>query len=204
MYIGMECPVYRVISAYTPKDETPITYESGNGAFLDEAVSANVSETIQDVMVRTNNRTRLWDNGLNEYTMDLEVGDIPAEAYEKVLGYRKNTTGTSGSETVTGYTRTGGDSPEVSFGWIRNVQNSGTEKYWEAFWFLRTKWSQNSNAFRTQDRTKEYAMATINGRGMEVEQADGTAEFYEYMRFDTEEAAKTWLFGSDRANIATT
>lgn len=201
MYTGMEYPVYRKIASYTPKAATPITYATGNGAFLDEAVSATVSETIADIMVRTDNRTRIWDNGLTDYTMDLEVGDIPPEAYADMLGYVKNT-GTG--STVTHYTRTSADSQEVSFGWIRNVQNSATEKYWEAFWFLRTKWNQNSNAFRTQDRQKEYAMATINGHGMEVEKEDGTVEFFEYMRFDTEAAAKTWLFGSTRANIGTT
>lgn len=188
-YIGMRNPVVAPITAEA--DGGPITY--GNGMILGPAVAANLTFDVADNPDYGNDVIIDNDNGINGYSATLETNDITKEGRAMALGWKPV------GSTVTHYEVTADAAPYVGWGFIRVKMFRGTRSY-EAFWFHKSQFSPNGINAATKQRQIEWNHPQMNVQGMGVYlDSTGIPKYFDWMEFETEAAAQTWLYG--RANI---
>ena len=191
-YIGMKNPVAAPITAHT--DGSTITY--GTGMILGPAVAANLTFDVADNPDYGDNIIIDNDNGINGYSATLETNNITAEGRAMVLGWEPVGT------TVTHYDVTDAAAPYVGWGFIRVKLFRGVKSY-EAFWFHKSQFSPNGINASTKRQQIEWNHPQMNVQGMGVHlDSSGKTRFFQWMEFDTEAAAQSWLYG--KANISAT
>ena len=184
--IGMMYPVFAPISAYTPG--SAITY--GDGAVIQEAVSANISWERSDNHFYGDDVELDSENGILGYSLEFEPSGLKDDARAYILG-----------ETVqTGeYSVTEDASPDVGFGYVRVMRTTGTagiETSYEGWWFYKIKFGVSSEETRTKEQTIEWRTPTLSGSGSGVVLAsDGKVVYAVHKTFATKAAAIDWVDG---------
>ena len=191
-YIGMRCPVAATVSSHT--DGSAITY--GTGFVIGNAVAANINFEVNDNPDYGDDIIIDNDNGVSGYSGTLDVNAITANVRAALLGW------TAVGSTTTHYEVTDDAAPEVGWGFIHVSMYKGTRTY-EAYWFHKAQFTQNAVNASTKERqiTWNHPQVNFQGKGAYID-ASGKAKYFDWMSFDTETAAKTWLYG--RAGISTT
>ena len=191
-YIGMRSPVAAPVTSHT--DGSAITY--GTGFVIGNAVAANINFEVNDNPDYGDDIIIDNDNGISGYSGSLDVNALEADVRNKLLGWDA-VTGTG--STVTHYEITDEAAPEVGWGFIHVSMYKGTRTY-EAYWFHKAQFTQNALNASTKERQISWNHPQMNfqGKGCYLD-ASGKAKYFDWMSFDTETAAKTWL--NTRANI---
>lgn len=181
---GMVYPVYSPVTSYVPG--TSITH--GTGAPVAEAVSANVSWDRADGHFYGDDVELDSDNGVLGYTISFEPTGLTDAVRAALLG-----DDLANSE----YTVNDEAAPDVGFGYIRVMRSNsgGTVAYsYEAWWFLKLKFSISSEETRTKERSIEWRVPTLEGTGTGVSlDSSGKLQFANHRTFTTMADAKTWL-----------
>ena len=186
-YIGMRSPKFWPISSRV--DGSAITY--GNPVLIGPAVSANVTFDVADNPDYGDDVIIDNDKGVNGYTVALETNDISAAARAACLGWVAQSSGTPAA--VTHYEVTDGQAPEGGLSYIRVKMYKGTRKY-EAFFFHALQFSDGGENAATKKKQIEWNHPTMNGTGIGVYiDSTGEAKYFNWMEFDTESAAETWI-----------
>ena len=188
-YIGMRKPQFAKLAA-ARVDGTAISYE--DPIVLGPAVSANVTFDIADNPDYGDDVIIDNDKGVNGYSIMLETNDISVEARATCLGWKANTgTGTS----VIDYQITDDAPPEGGLAYIRVKMFKGTRKY-EAFFFHCLQCSSSGENASTKERQITWNHPSIDASGIGVYiDSTGKARYFDWMEFDTEAAAQTWING---------
>ena len=189
--VGMNYVVAAKVNAYTVG--TSITYLQGQR--LAEAVSASLSWERSDGHFYGDDVELDSDNSVTGYSIDFEPAGLADAARAYLLGE-----GTEGSSSAQYYKITDAASPDVGFGYIRKMRSKtvgsagAASTTFEAWWFLKMKFSLSSEETRTKEKDIEWRVPTLNGVGAGVS-LDGTGElqFAHHKTFETLAAAKTWL-----------
>ena len=184
--IGMKYPVYAPITAYT--EGSAITY--GTGKVLCHAIAGTINQNRRDNPLWGDDVRIEEDNGMTDYTIDFEGDAIQPAERAALLGYVA-VTGTG--STVTHYRVTDASSPDVGFGYYRVLKENGATKV-DAYWFHSVKFALETEEAATKKEQIEWGTAKLKatGKGVIID-TDGAVEFYHYMQFETEAAAKAWL-----------
>lgn len=190
-YIGMKRPVYAPITTYTAG--SAITY--GTGAVLAHAVAATLTQNRRDNPLWADDIKVENDKGMTDYTIDIEVDDIPLAARAAMLGEVQ-----AGTSSAQYYAVKDVDVPYVGFGYIRVHKVNNVRKY-EAFWFHRVQFAVTTEEASTKTEQINWGTMKLTGTGTGVVlDNSGTEQFYDHMEFSSESAAVTWL--NSRAHIS--
>jgi len=183
-FIGMRTPKFWPIS--TPRvDGSPITY--GTPVVIGPAVSAQVSFDTADNPDYGDDVIIDNDKGVNGYSITLETNDVSAAARAACLGWKAVGT------TVTHYEVTDDAPPEGGLSYIRVKMFKGVRKY-EAFFFHALQFSDGGENASTKERQITWNHPTMEGSGIGVYiDSSGKAKYFNWMEFDTESAANTWI-----------
>ena len=189
-YIGMRSPVAAPVTSHT--DGSAITY--GTGFVIGNAVAANINFEVNDNPDYGDDIIIDNDNGISGYSGSLDVNALTADVRAKLLGW------TAVGSATTHYEVTDEAAPEVGWGFIHVSMYKGTRTY-EAYWFHKAQFTQNALNASTKERqiTWNHPQMAFQGKGCYLD-ASGKAKYFDWMSFDTEAAAKTWL--NTRANIS--
>ena len=192
-YIGMRKPQFAPISS--PRvDGSAITY--GTPIVLGPAVSANVSLDVADNPDYGDDVIQNNDKGVNGYSITLETNDITAEGRATCLGWKK-VMSTVTTTAVDHYEVNDGAPPEGGLAFIRVKMPAGssTRKY-EAFFFHALQCSSGGENASTKQKQITWNHPTINASGLGVYiDSNGQARYFDWMEFDSESAAQTWING---------
>ena len=187
-YIGMRSPKFWPISTRT--DGSAITYQ--NPVDIGPAVSANVTFDVTDNPDYGDDVIIDNDKGVNGYTIALETNDVSLDARGAVLGWKAKMS-TATTPALEYYDVTGDAPPEGGFSFIRVKMFRGTRKY-EAFFFHAIQFSDGGENASTKERQITWNHPTMTGTGIGVYiDGSGKAKYFNWMEFDTEAAATTWL-----------
>ena len=187
-YIGMRKPIVAPISSHT--DGSAITY--GTGMVIGPAVSANLTIDASDNPDYGDDIVIDNDNGINGYSITLETNDISAEARALCLGWKPVTSGTPA--VTTHYEATDEAPPEVGMGYIRVKMFKG-ERTYEAFWYHKLTFASGGENASTKQKQITWNHPTMTGTGMGAYIDDsGKAKFFDWMEFDSESDAESWLY----------
>ena len=188
-YIGMRRLVAAPVTSHT--DGSAITY--GTGMVLGPAVAASLTFDVADNPDFGDDIIIDNDNGVNGYNATVETNNITPEGRAMVLGWEPVGT------TVTHYDVTDNAAPVVGWGFIRVKMYKGVRSY-EAFWFHKSQFSPNGINASTKQRqiTWNHPQMSVLGMGAYIDNS-GKAKYFQWMEFDTETAATTWL--NSKANI---
>lgn len=192
-YIGMRNPVAAPITSHT--DGSAITY--GTGMVLGPAVAANLTLDVADNPDYGDDIIIDNDSGCNGYSGTLETNNITAEGRAMVLGWEAVGT------TVTHYDVTDAGAPNVGWGFIRVKMFKGTRSY-EAFWFHKAQFTPSGINASTKQKQIDWnhPQLSVKGLGAYIDNS-GKAKFFQWMEFETEAAAKTWLYGKANISVGT-
>jgi phi13 family phage major tail protein len=182
-YIGMRYPVAAPITAHT--DGSAITY--GNGFVVGNAVQANINFDVNDNPDWGDDIIIDNDTGINGYNGTLDVNALSASVRASLLGW------TAVGSATTHYEVTDASAPDVGFGFIHISQYKGTKSY-ETYWFHSAQFSQQSIAASTKERqiTWNHPQMNFVGKGVYLD-GSGKAKYFDWMSFDSESSAKSWL-----------
>jgi len=128
------------------------------------------------------------DNGMTGMTISFESTGL-TDAERKML-FGEEDYGTSG---VSGQWVSDNETPWGGFGYIRKMRDNGTKKF-EAWWTLKIKFQEETQATNTKQGAIQWNTPTLNGRaaGLDVDGTD-KQRFQLHKSFDTITAAKSWL-----------
>ena len=191
--IGMMHPVWAPLTAHT--DGSMPTY--GTGRIIQEARNATVTKTYNNNPLYGDDRIVDDDNGMTELTISFEPTGLNDED-RKVL-FAEDDYGTSGAS---GQWVSDNETPWGGFGYMRRMRDNGTRK-WEAWFTLKIKFQEESQATSTKEGSITWGTPTLNGRaaGLYVDSSD-KLRYQLHDTFDTAAAAKAWL--NALANISST
>ena len=194
-YIGMRNPVAAAIDSEV--EGQAITYSAG--FVIGPAVAANLNLNVADNPDYGDDIIIDNDNSVNGYSGTLETNNISAEVRAALLGWKAIT---GAGTTVTHYEVTDEAAPYVGWGFIRVKMFKGERSY-EAFWFHKAQFSPASINGSTKQRQIEWNHPQMNVTGMGAYlDNSGNAKYFDWMEFDSESDAKTWLYA--KANISAT
>ena len=190
--IGMMHPVWAPLTAHT--DGSMPTY--GTGRIIQEARNATVTKTYNNNPLYGDDRIVDDDNGLTELTISFEPTGLNDED-RKVL-FAEDDYGTSGAS---GQWVSDNETPWGGFGYMRRMRDNGTRK-WEAWFTLKIKFQEESQATSTKEGSITWGTPTLNGRaaGLYVDSSD-KLRYQLHDTFGTAADAKAWL--NALANIST-
>lgn len=188
-YIGMRKPQWATITTRT--DGSAITY--GTPIVIGPAVSANVTFDVADNPDYGDDVVVNNDKGINGYSITLETTEISAAARASCLGWVAKSSGSPAA--VTHYEITDAAPPEGGFAFIRVSlpKHTNVRKY-EAFFFHCLQWSDSGENASTKERQITWNHPSMDGSGIGVYvDSTGVAKYFNWMEFDTESAAQTWI-----------
>ena len=182
--VGMIYPVWAPLNSHT--EGSMPTY--GTGRVLQEARNATVNKTYNNNPLYGDDRIVDDDNGLQELTISFETTGLSDADRKAVLG--EEDYGTSG---VSGQWVTDAETPWGGFGFVRRMRDNGTKKF-EAYWTLKIKFQEESQATNTREGAISWGTPTLNGRAasLYVDSSDN-AKFQLHKTFSTATDAKNWL-----------
>ena len=189
-YIGMRKPRFAKIT--TPRvDGTAIAY--GTPIVLGPAVNANVSFDVADNPDYGDDIIQNNDKGVNGYSIQFELADISAEGRATCLGWKAVSSGTPAA--ITHYEVNDDAPPEGGFAYIRvRLPAKSTTKKYEAFFFHALTCSSGGENASTKQRQINWNHPSINASGLGVYiDSTGNARYFDWMEFDSESAADTWI-----------
>lgn len=190
-YIGMRKPQFATIASRT--DGSAITY--GTPLVIGPAVSASISFENNDNPDYGDDVVINNDKGVNGYSITLETTEISAEGRAKCLGWKPVTNGSPAA--VTHYEITDAAPPEGGLAFIRVAlpKHSSTRKY-EAFFFHCLQFSDGAENANTKEKAITWNHPSMDGTGIGVYiDSSGEAKYFDWMEFDSESAAQTWING---------
>jgi hypothetical protein len=160
----------------------------GTGRVLQEARNATVNKTYNNNPLYGDDRIVDDDNGLQELTISFESTGLSDADRIAVLGEEQY--GTSG---VSGQWVTDAETPWGGFGFVRRMRDGGVKKF-EAYWTLKLKFQEESQATSTREGAISWGTPTLNGRAasLYVDSSDN-AKFQLHKTFTTATDAKNWL-----------
>ena len=182
--VGMMYPVWAPLATHT--DGSMPTYSAG--AVIQEAISATVTREYANNPLYGDDRIVDDDNGMTGLTISFESTGLSDAERKKILG--EEDYGTSG---VSGQWVSDNETPYGGFGYIRKMRDNGTKKF-EAWWTLKIKFQEETQATNTKQGAIQWNTPTLNGRaaGLDVDGTD-KQRFQLHKSFDTITAAKAWL-----------
>ena len=182
--VGMMYPVWAPITTHT--DGSMPTY--GTGRVIQEARNATVTREYQNNPLYGDDRIVDDDNGMTGLTMTFESTGLSNDDRKAMLG--EEDYGTSG---VSGQWVSDNETPWGGFGYIRKMRDNGTKKF-EAWWTLKIKFQEETQATNTKQGAIQWNTPTLNGRaaGLDVDGTD-KQRFQLHKSFDAIAAAKAWL-----------
>jgi hypothetical protein len=180
----MMFPVWAPLSAHT--DGSMPTY--GVGRVLQEARNATVTKEYANNPLYGDDRIVDDDNGLTGLTMTFESTGLSDEDRVAVLG--EELYGTSGTS---GQWVTDQETPWGGFGFVRKMRDNGVRKF-EAYWTLKIKFQEESQATSTREGQISWGTPTLNGRAasLYVDSSDA-AKYQLHKTFADITDAKNWL-----------
>ena len=191
--VGMMYPVWAPLTAHT--EGAMPTY--GTGRILQEARNATVTRNYDNNPLYGDDRIVDSDNGLNSLTISFESTGLSDADRKAVLG--EEDYGTSG---VSGQWVSDNETPWGGFGYIRKMRENGTKKF-EAWFTLKIKFQEESQATNTKEGSISWGTPTLNGTaaGLYVDSSD-KQRYQLHKTFSAIADAKAWL--NALANISTT
>ena len=134
------------------------------------------------------------DKGVNGYSIALETNDITAAGRAACLGWEA-VKDSSTPPVVQYYKVTDDAPPEGGLAYIRVKLFRGVKKY-EAFFFHALQCSSGGENASTKQKQIEWNHPSINASGIGVYlDSSGEVRYFDWMEFDTESAAQTWING---------
>ena len=192
--VGMVYPVAALVDTYT--EGTGITYQTG--FVVAEARGATLTWETNDGEFYGDDVLLDSDKSVLSYTLDFEPSGLHNSVRIKLLGEK--------AATDSAYQVTGNNSPDVGFGYVRVMRedvNDSVGYTYESWWFYKLKFALNSEEARTKEKTIEWRVPTLNGKGSGVYlDSSGDVVFAIHKDFTGLTAAKAWLNGL--ANISGT
>ena len=191
--VGMMYPVWAPLATHT--DGSMPTYSSGT--VIQEARNATVNREYQNNPLYGDDKIVDDDNGMTGLTMTFESTGLTDADRKTLLG--EEDYGTSG---VSGQWVSDNETPWGGFGYIRKMRDNGTKKY-EAWWTLKIKFQEESQATSTKEGSISWGTPTLNGTaaGLYVDSTD-KLRFQLHKTFSSISAAKAWL--NAMLNVSTT
>lgn len=182
--VGMMYPVWATIASHT--DGAMPTYNAGT--VIQEARNATVTREYANNPLYGDDRIVDDDNGLTGLTMSFESTGLSDTDRVKLLGEEANADTTTGGQWVSD-----NETPWGGFGYIRKMRLNGTRQF-EAWWTLKIKFQEESQATQTREGQITWGTPTLNGRaaGLIVDSTD--KERYQlHKTFASISDAKAWL-----------
>ena len=182
--VGMMYPVWAPLATHT--DGSMPTYSAGS--VIQEARNATVTREYANNPLYGDDRIVDDDNGMTGLTMSFESTGL-SDADRKLLLGEENY-GTSG---VSGQWVSDNETPWGGFGYIRKMRLNGTKSF-EAWWTLKIKFQEESQATSTKEGSISWGTPTLNGRaaGLYVDSSD-KQRYQLHKTFTTIADAKAWL-----------
>ena len=182
--VGMMYPVWSPLTTHT--DGSMPTY--GTGAVIQEAISATVNREYANNPLYGDDKIVDDDNGMTGLTISFESTGL-SDAERKML-FGEEDYGTSG---VSGQWVSDNETPWGGFGYIRKMRDNGTKKF-EAWWTLKIKFQEETQATNTKQGAIQWNTPTLNGRaaGLDVDGTD-KQRFQLHKSFNAIADAKAWL-----------
>ena len=182
--VGMMYPVWAPLTTHT--DGSMPTY--GTGAVIQEAISATVNREYANNPLYGDDKIVDDDNGMTGLTISFESTGL-SDAERKML-FGEEDYGTSG---VSGQWVSDNETPWGGFGYIRKMRDNGTKKF-EAWWTLKIKFQEETQATNTKQGAIQWNTPTLNGRaaGLDVDGTD-KQRFQLHKTFSAIADAKAWL-----------
>lgn len=182
--VGMMYPVWAPLASHT--DGAMPTYNAGT--VIQEARNATVTREYANNPLYGDDRIVDDDNGLTGLTMSFESTGLSDTDRVKLLGEEANSDTTTGGQWVSD-----NETPWGGFGYIRKMRLNGTRQF-EAWWTLKIKFQEESQATQTREGQITWGTPTLNGRaaGLIVDSTD--KERYQlHKTFASISDAKAWL-----------
>ena len=182
--VGMMYPVWAPLASHT--DGAMPTYNAGT--VIQEARNATVTREYANNPLYGDDRIVDDDNGLTGLTMSFESTGLSDTDRVKLLGEEANSDTTTGGQWVSD-----NETPWGGFGFIRKMSLNGTRQF-EAWWTLKIKFQEESQATQTREGQITWGTPTLNGRaaGLLVDSTD--KERYQlHKTFASISDAKAWL-----------
>lgn len=185
-FIGMRHPVAAPITAET--EGSAITY--GAGKVVGKAISGSITWNRPDNPLYADDAIAEDDNGITGGTLEFGADDIDDEARVMLLGLVK-TSGTTSTPDI--YDITDAAAPYVGFGYMRVRRKGGVTTY-QAIWYHKIQFSENSEEANTKGETIEWGTPTLSGKvfGVMID-STGAHKYRQHANFETEADAKAWL-----------
>ena len=182
--VGMMYPVWSPLTTHT--DGSMPTY--GTGAVIQEAISATVNREYANNPLYGDDKIVDDDNGMTGLTISFDSTGL-SDAERKML-FGEEDYGTSG---VSGQWVSDNETPWGGFGYIRKMRDNGTKKF-EAWWTLKIKFQEETQATNTKQGAIQWNTPTLNGRaaGLDVDGTD-KQRFQLHKSFNAIADAKAWL-----------
>ena len=182
--VGMMYPVWAPLATHT--DGSMPTYSAGS--VIQEARNATVTREYQNNPLYGDDRIVDDDNGMTGLTMSFESTGLSDADRKALLG--EEDYGTSG---VSGQWVSDNETPWGGFGYIRKMRLNGTKSF-EAWWTLKIKFQEESQATNTKEGAISWGTPTLNGRaaGLYVDSTD-KQRYQLHKTFSTAADAKAWL-----------
>ena len=184
--VGMMYPVWAPLATHT--DGSMPTYSAGS--VIQEARNATVTREYQNNPLYGDDRIVDDDNGMTGLTMSFESTGLSDADRKALLG--EEDYGTSG---VSGQWVSDNETPWGGFGYIRKMRLNGVKSF-EAWWTLKIKFQEETQATNTKEGSIAWNTPTLNGRaaGMYVDSSD-KQRFQLHKTFSAIADAKAWLNG---------
>ena len=184
--VGMIYPVWAPLSNHT--DGSMPTYSSGT--VIQEARNATVTREYANNPLYGDDRIVDDDNGMTGLTMTFESTGLTDADRKAMLG--EEDYGTSG---VSGQWVSDNETPWGGFGYIRKMRLNGVKSF-EAWWTLKIKFQEETQATNTKEGSIAWNTPTLNGRaaGVYVDSTD-KQRFQLHKTFSAIADAKAWLNG---------
>lgn len=196
--VGMRYAVAALVASYTPY--SGITYEEG--FVVSEARGANVTFETDDGEFRGDDAVLDSSRRVLGYSVEFETAGLKDTVRADLLGEVMDSNDM--------YNITGADAPDVGFGYVKEMRETGNsgaiETTWEVMWYHKLKFGQPNEEARTRERNMEWRAPTITGTGEGV-YLSATAEepdFVGHKTFGTLVAAKAFLNGLANIGAVTT
>ena len=167
--------VYGAPVLLSPAMAANITYESNNGEDFGD-----------DVVIHS-------DDGINGYTVAMEMDDIDPNGRVKCLGWKELKDSSTPPQTV-GIRATGATPPEGGLSYIRKLELEDGSVVYEPFFCHAVKCSSGGENTETKRRNKEWRHQTMNARGLGAYlDSSGEVAWFDSYRFNTLADAQAFI-----------
>lgn len=176
----------------TPRVEgSAITY--GDPVMLSPAMSANISYDISDNEDRGDDVVIHSDDGINGYSIAMEIDDITPEGRVACLGWQEIKDSSTPPKVIS-VRATDATPPEGGLSYIRKLELEDKSIVWEPFFCHVVKCSSGGENTETMRRNREWRHQTMNARGLGAYlDSSGKATWFDSYRFDTLAKAEAYI-----------